>query len=118
MLIDLKVISKFLSIWLVLGLVHESSAFTGKNLKNFILNMVLKFFSFQECPNSALADPNISGVTNCLSWLAYLQSQGTNILQWCSVSANYQKCCLTCQSKFFFFFFVNFEFFFLIFTFT
>ena len=38
------------------------------------------------------------GVTNCLTWLAYAQSTGVNIQNWCSNPNNYQKCCITCQS--------------------
>ena len=56
--------------------------------------------AFSECSNSGLADPSISGVTDCPSWLAYLQSTGQDVVSWCSNSANYQKCCITCRSKF------------------
>jgi hypothetical protein len=38
-------------------------------------------------------------VSNCLSLVAYYQSMGKNIQQWCSDSNNYQKCCITCQSN-------------------
>lgn len=65
----------------------------------FILISITKLsHGFSECPNSNLADPNISGVTDCQSWLAYVQYQGINPVTWCSISANYQKCCLTCQN--------------------
>lgn len=54
----------------------------------------------EECPNSGVQDPNVVGVTDCLSWLAYLQTQSVNVLTWCANSTNFQKCCLTCQSNY------------------
>ena len=53
----------------------------------------------KECPNSGITDPLIPNVFNCLSWVAYLKSQGQNLQQWCNVPNNYKKCCLTCQSN-------------------
>lgn len=52
----------------------------------------------KECKNSNYPDPSIQGVTNCIQWLAYAQSQGVDVTQWCQNSVYFQKCCITCQS--------------------
>jgi hypothetical protein len=36
-----------------------------------------------------------------LQWLAYAQSQGVDIVNWCQNPIYFQKCCITCQSKIF-----------------
>lgn len=78
-------------------------AFSGK--KNILFLGYYNFFSFEtfsckECQNSKLPDPKIPGVIDCLSWTAYVQKQGVDLVKWCSNTDNYQKCCLTCRSKF------------------
>ena len=60
----------------------------------------MSYFSFKECRDSGVPDPQIPGIYNCLQWVAYAQTQGQNIKDWCSNSQNFQKCCMTCQSMY------------------
>ena len=60
---------------------------------------------FVEGPNSALADPVINGVTNCMQWAAYINSNGGAFYSQCSSNFQIaQKCCLTCARKYIFYF--------------
>ncbi len=71
--------------------------------KSKLSHLIISLF-FKECRNSNLPDPDIPGVTNCQQWLAYASAvKGVNIVHWCSDTANFQKCCLTCESNLKFF---------------
>lgn len=71
------------------------------NWNCLLINQYFYWWSLnkKECPNCGVADPNVPGVTNCISWLAYLQSVGQSAYAWCQDASNYQKCCISCQSK-------------------
>ena len=67
---------------------------------------ILILINFLECPNSVLADPGINGVTNCMQWAAYINSNsGSNFNSQCTSNSQLaQKCCLTCARKYQFYF--------------
>ena len=54
-----------------------------------------------ECPNSGLSDPLIDGVTNCMSWAAFIEVNDGNFYIECSKNSSLAiKCCYTCMGKF------------------
>jgi hypothetical protein len=81
----------------------KSFYFSGFCASILLLFLLKNAYGFSECPiqssYNSIWDPIHVFVSNCLALVAYYQSNGQNIQQWCSVPLNYQKCCLTCQSK-------------------
>jgi hypothetical protein len=68
-----------LSFVIFFSFVNYSNAFSGIFIcLSLLYNSLFKVFIL-ECSNSGLADPNITGVTDCLTWLSYLISTGQNL---------------------------------------
>jgi hypothetical protein len=74
---------------------------THTDLLVSILNIYLKIFYFfyiTECSGSTYPDPGINGVSNCMSWAAYVQSTGGNFTGQCINNPQLAlKCCFTCR---------------------